>query len=464
MSGLHDAFDELVADVPVYGDLDRAFEQVEKEQRRRFGLTAGLTAAAAAAAAVVVLVATDGDASKSVDPVETPTPSEALPPPTDGSIYFAADAAAGADLTAPLSHFEAEVNGKPMDIYLSRQGQPVRRVIGSGANEHCPVVSPDGTRLGYLAGTDLVIVPLGAEGDPGKVEVRVDLTSHGLLRPDLYRSFNVGGNLCPKWSPDGRHLGYRVMVGDPDRVKQTLSDPVTAEVHAVSLDGRDRTLASFETVDWDSPAFAWSPDGDGIAFTTLDGVWRADGDRSPELIWRTQEIDLTQLNAVDHERPVSLTWSSRDELAFSVRSFEPTEPDNPYSGGRDVYRVVVVDARSGTVLLDEGAGSALEGGAEERWSPDGSRLVFTGPDGRILLHDRSTGTTKTLRLRVEGAAAGYAPLWSPDGQQLLTRARVDNRGIALVSFLPDGSSSEVRTPWSWGFDLIQVDDIAWGSR
>lgn len=37
MSGLREAFDEIVADVPAYGDLDRAIEQAHRERRRRYG-------------------------------------------------------------------------------------------------------------------------------------------------------------------------------------------------------------------------------------------------------------------------------------------------------------------------------------------------------------------------------------------------------------------------------------------
>ena len=53
MSGLHEAFDEIVADVPVYGDLDRAIEQADRERRRRYGVVAGLVAAAAVVAVIV---------------------------------------------------------------------------------------------------------------------------------------------------------------------------------------------------------------------------------------------------------------------------------------------------------------------------------------------------------------------------------------------------------------------------
>ena len=53
MSGLHEAFDEIVADVPVYGDLDRAIEQADRERRHRYGVVAGLAAAAAVIAVIV---------------------------------------------------------------------------------------------------------------------------------------------------------------------------------------------------------------------------------------------------------------------------------------------------------------------------------------------------------------------------------------------------------------------------
>ena len=57
MSGLHEAFDEIVADVPVYGDLDRAIEQADRERRHRYGVVAGLAAAAAVLAVIVGVVA-----------------------------------------------------------------------------------------------------------------------------------------------------------------------------------------------------------------------------------------------------------------------------------------------------------------------------------------------------------------------------------------------------------------------
>jgi hypothetical protein len=201
-----------------------------------------------------------------------------------------------------------------------------------------------------------------------------------------------------------------VVIGDPHRITYSRFVPVTAEVHAVTLGGRDRTLAAFDVGVWEYPRFAWSPDGHEVAYTTADGVWRAPlhgGAR--ELVWRSPRGNLGLKQPMDYDRPVSVAWSSRDELAFSVRRFIPTEPHNPMSGGNERCTVVVVDAGSGQVLL-EAAGSAGEGGAGEQWSPDGSRLVFTGSHGLQPPLTRARGrSTIRLPLPLEGTDGGHTP-------------------------------------------------------
>jgi Tol biopolymer transport system component len=420
---------------------------------------------------VVLVAACTGSSPAPAGPGSTPgaarVPSEsaAPPPEADGSIYFAADAGGGEALTEPFALGEAELHPRPMDIYLSRRGQPVRRVIATGAHERCPAVSPDGARLAYLKGPTIVVAPLDAEGIPGAPEVRVDLKAHGLYRPDEYRPRLSTGGACPRWSPDGRRLGYLVVIGDPHRITYSRFDRVTAEVHAVTLDGRDRRLAAFDIPVWDFPQFAWSSDGDELAYTTADGVWRAQlhgGAR--KLVWRSPRGNVGVKQPMDYDRPVSVAWSSRDDIAFSVRRFIPTEPHNPMSGGKERGTLVVVDAGSGRVLL-EAAGTTTEGGgAGEQWSPDGTRLVFTGSHGHPFLYERATGSTVRLRLPFEGTGGGYAPTWSPDGQVLLARARSNDRGFVLASFPLDGSSGEERTPWTWALDWAGLDDVDWSSR
>lgn len=78
MSGLREAFDEIVADVPVYGDLDLAIEQAAREQRRRTGAIAGLAAAAAVLVVVAALVGVSRDTNSAppVSPTPTPNPTQ----------------------------------------------------------------------------------------------------------------------------------------------------------------------------------------------------------------------------------------------------------------------------------------------------------------------------------------------------------------------------------------------------
>jgi len=82
MSGLREGFDEIVADVRAYGDLDRAIERAEQERRRRLNVVAGLAAAAAVLVAIggTLVVTRDGGGTtpQPIAPV-TPTVTPSAP-------------------------------------------------------------------------------------------------------------------------------------------------------------------------------------------------------------------------------------------------------------------------------------------------------------------------------------------------------------------------------------------------
>lgn len=63
----------------------------------------------------------------------TPTPTENMPIATGGSIYFAADASAGAALTDPRTFEEFETDSQPMETHLSARAS---RFVGSSPREH----------------------------------------------------------------------------------------------------------------------------------------------------------------------------------------------------------------------------------------------------------------------------------------------------------------------------------------
>jgi hypothetical protein len=80
MSGLREAFDEIVADVPAYGDLDRAIAEVDRERRHRHGMVFGLVAAAAVLVLIAGIVAVSRDTDTA--PPISPTPTPVTPTPT----------------------------------------------------------------------------------------------------------------------------------------------------------------------------------------------------------------------------------------------------------------------------------------------------------------------------------------------------------------------------------------------
>lgn len=109
MNGLHAALDELVTDVPEYGDLDRAIAQADEERRRRYGLLAGLVAAAAVLIVIAgVLAITQGKdaAPPPVAPTPTPTPSTQFESPGPQDHPVALYDAGGALVLATLDQLD----------------------------------------------------------------------------------------------------------------------------------------------------------------------------------------------------------------------------------------------------------------------------------------------------------------------------------------------------------------------
>lgn len=84
MKGLREALEDMAADVPTYGDLDLAFEQVAQQRWQRIRTVAGPAAAAAVVALVLGALAStreDGDAGRPVGPPALSTPAEPAPAP-----------------------------------------------------------------------------------------------------------------------------------------------------------------------------------------------------------------------------------------------------------------------------------------------------------------------------------------------------------------------------------------------
>lgn len=194
----------------------------------------------------------------------------------------------------------------------------------------------------------------------------------------------------PAWAPDGEHIAF---IRAPSR-ELWLANKDGSSPHKITDIGNASSPDPYGFP-------AWSPDGQRIAYVARESdsadiyVVNQDGSAKTALI----QDDAMNL------RP---SWSPDGRrLLF----------DSDRSGGdvRDVY-------------IANADGSDIErlthnGGAEARWSPDGSRIVYTTNDGVAVMKPDGTG------VQVLDAAAGYGPAWSPDGKKIVfMRGPVDDQG------------------------------------
>ena len=441
MSGLHDAFDELVADVPVYGDIDRAIEQANREQVHRHGMVAGLAAAAAVVAVIIGMLAITHDANRSErpagpsSPTPTPTGSQDPTPALGPAIYFDALAVQGDSLSDPAHNI-----GGPKDIYLTRESGTAQQLVATRTDEHCPRVSPEGDMLAYLEGTTVVVRRLDANGLPGATTARVQ-----------HSPASTDGLACPQWSPRGGQLAIAVDGFDDESYEQNF------EVRVIDADGgTERVVARPQAQFMPLSEIAWSPAGDAIAYRTADSVWIAPlHGGEPRRLWqgRTSTSGVPSGFPPYPGMPDRLAWLATGELAVTAQ----TDVD-----GR--FRLHIIDVDSGR---DRVLGTfPLESPNTWSWSPDGSRLAFSDTDGTEQLFDRVSGTTVPIRPRLFGRKLAVWKLaWSPDGRRLVgTATDTDPSTVAfgLVSMDPDGGSVKVLTPWTLA--LYSEADTSWGPR
>lgn len=121
-----------------------------------------------------------------------------------------------------------------------------------------PVLSPDGSRVAYIAGpwTSTTLLVANRDGSGA-------------------RALAGGGGTTawnPSWSPDGRHIAYTY--GDSSHVLQ---------VHVINDDGSaDRAVTHTTATDGSAQIAEWSPDGTRLAFqvstfrTKTAHVWIVD--------------------------------------------------------------------------------------------------------------------------------------------------------------------------------------------
>lgn len=415
--------------------------------------------------------------------------------------------------------YVADLNGN-LDLFTQPvPGDAAGRVniSHSSANDYQPQWSPDGKQIAFVSDRDgpPAIYIASADGSNPKRLIEDDTTQSD-----------------PAWSPDGRYIAYGSSCrGDTGVSVAKAEGSAAARVawtdapagalawspdsgailyqsgsgtYLATLDGRRPTRIA-------EPAryASWSPDGQRIAFSALDGsqfdIVTARVDGSEQATFRAdprQDTWPVWQPAVNREslapRPIALTFAPiaeqcvpRDRIVYAAEHNGNTDifvlregdrvaarlTDDPAIDRSPVWSpdrrsIAFVSNRNGNFdifLLDVDNGSLrvlTRDKVDEdhpAWSPDGQLIGYqTTRDGASAID--VVGINGVGRRRVAQLDGQTDPAWSPDGRQIafalggdIYRVNLDGSNAVNLTLTPAEDSSPAWSPDGKGVAFVSID-------
>ena len=311
-----------------------------------------------------------------------------------------------------------------------------------GGETHKLVSAPD--QAGDLAWSpDGKVIRFSVRGSPSFQLSLWQVSINGTSLHPLFPSWHTPPDeCCGRWTPDGKYFVFQSrgniwavtekgnLFGKADHQPfQLTSGPMTFSSPLPSKDGKKLfvvgALARGELARYDAQSAEFVPFLSGISADSVsfsrDGQWVAYVNFPEGTLW-TSKLDGSQRLQLSYPPLYSLlpSWSP-DGKQIVFYAFSPGQKSKLY--------MVSTDGGTPRQLIPEDTQEE----SDATWSPDGTRIVFSGPR-----YDPNT-TIRILDVRAHqisslpGSKGFYSPRWSPDGRYVVALPS-DSRSLMLFDF------------------------------
>jgi len=268
------------------------------------------------------------------------------------------------------------------------------------------------------------------------------------------------GASSPAFSPDGKRLAF-LSSRDATTANEDGDGAGKSQVWVMPVDGGE----AWQLTDAPSGvnAFAWSPSGRRIAYTSTDTVSSARKKAEKE---KRDEVVVDSVFHDAHLYVVALAEDSSGAHAatrltsgdFTVGGFD-WSPDgeaivfahrpDPRINTSFLYGDISVVPSEGGAVRDLVTGGGVD--ADPHWSPDGTTIAYTSTGEKpepvsladVYVVPASGGTPRKLAETPNRSASIVS--WSGDGKTVWVSGLVKTRG-ALIALPADGGEPRVMTP------------------
>jgi len=245
-----------------------------------------------------------------------------------------------------------------------------------------PQISPDREWIAYTVNT------IDVAADDSSTQIYMVARNSGdvvQLTADDYSAST------PRWSPDGRYLGFLAAKGDPEEAKTQVW----------TLDLRGGEAQQYSMVDQGVNDFSWAPD-------------------SKKMLLMITDKSAAQLA----EDAANEAGEEAKPLPYVIDRLQFKQDGIPYLDRSRTHIYVMHDRTAAPLQLTFGDFDD----SQAVWSPDGSEIAFVSnrtdePDGNDnsdiwVVSAEGDAPTRDIRKVTTNEGGDYSPTWSHDGKQI----------------------------------------------